>query len=169
MYALDDMRFATRIGPRIASGIYFATEYLLSILCIEIKYRCKIINSRVKHTSLASSIKIVRFVRAFEVLSNAQNVLNNNFQLFVLLNLSQLFLLVVFGCLGILVPCVAGLTSPFGGINNVSRCFSFTVVLVDGIIRFVLLIWVCSSISVEVSTSHLCTYFLINSFFCDLW
>ena len=153
---LNDMTITLKLIPSLGSGLFEGIEFLVVVLCVEIKTRLRVINDDHLISAHVSGVvpaaRVIRRVtKAYEALGDAMGSINRTFGLFFLLNMSQLFLLVLFTAITLItMPCVTDNNSLTTEFSRHFHCAPLVYLLIESMLRFGLLVWGCSGATAEV-------------------
>jgi hypothetical protein len=151
-----DLRFSTQMS----AFLFLGPELLLLVLCLELRDRLRIINRRLS----GKRRRFTNLTVAYDNLFSIQETLNRTFGPFLCLHLSQLFLLVLKVLVVIAISCVFHVNVPYVPLKNDKQCFAYLLQLLDGLIRFSLVVWGCNDFTKEV-----CNFMKYhNNMYCSL-
>lgn len=103
----DNYFFSFNIGVRFSYGMTLVAEQLISLTCMEIKSRHKIFHTLLKKKVGSINYEEVRELSLlFTCLRDAQSRLVRHVRVFLLLDISQLVLLILTGILSVFLVCI---------------------------------------------------------------
>jgi hypothetical protein len=145
---LYDTSSDLRLAIQISACLFIGAELLLLVLCLEIRDHLRIINTHI----LSKRKRSFNLTEAYETLCSSQQILNEAFGLFLLFHLSQLFILVLKVLVVIAVSCVFHVNVPNIPLKDDQQCFTYFLQVLDGLIRFSLIVWGCNGVTKEVGS-----------------
>jgi len=102
LYHYDHLKLSFNIGARFIYGMILVLEQLISILCLELLDRFKLINQKIRHLKGNTNLEDLRLIHdLYKALFKNHCLVAQSFGYFLFFDLSQMLMLMLYGFLTI--------------------------------------------------------------------
>jgi len=147
---VDKGRIFLRLSSRLLSGIIMASELTLTIFCLQLRRRMFILNNLLME--LSSDLKVTKLDELknyFDMITKAQKSLRDKLGPYLLFNLTQLFFMTLCALLFVILSCGANFENVVAPMEG--ECTGRFFMFLESAIRFIMIVWACSSFTCVVS------------------
>jgi len=156
-YHFDHFKLSFNIGARFIYGMILVLEQLISLLTLELFSRYKLVNQKLRRLKGQTNLIDVRLLHdLYKALIENSSILAQSCGRFFLLDLSQMFMLIINGFLNLFLVCLPPQS------NNAPYCVSRILFALDCLWRFCFITRNCGILHLEVRSYRICDlcYFL---------
>jgi hypothetical protein len=144
-----------KLSARYIYALIVFSEQYVSYMNLEIKSRLAFLNKKLISTSSLTKQDVELMQGAFRELTKCQRLLSTSVSKFMLFDLAQLLMLIIFRALNAVVSCVVAEAE---SAKSITWCTLNVMYLCDSVWRFSMITWSCGSLQAEVK---LCLYILV--------